>query len=191
MTLQSPTAVSETVGGLSGFGNDEVYEPRRQVKRNMSFEMKRAMENLDYTEADLELLTADSRQFNVLKQSLRNKGAVTNEVLKQKLPLYIKYKKDRLAKTHPEVAEALKQMPTRTRSMGRLERIERMSAVKPVNRLLSDKETRDAEEPQSMLGRIMRPGAKKSTPQRSRSNATKQRSTSRSRGSAPRRGRGL
>lgn len=168
----SPKAVSELLGGLSGFGNDEVYEPRRGVQRSMSGDMKRAMQSLEYSEADLELLAGDSRQFAVLKQSLRKKGAVTNEVLKQKLPLYIKYKKDRLAKTHPEVAEALRNLPQRTLSTGRMERAERSSIVKPVNRVLSEEEKYDAEEPQgalASLGRIMRPTARRATPKRARS----------------------
>ena len=163
--------VTDIWDGLSGFGSDEVYEPRR-VKRSMSGDMKRAMQSLEYSEADLEMLAGDSRQFAILKKSLRNKGAITNEVLKQKLPLYIKYKKDRLAQTHPEVADAMRRMPQRTRSTGRMERAERTSFVKPVNRVLSDEEKYDAEEPATALaslGRILRPQARRSTPRRSSS----------------------
>ncbi|CAB9515395.1 expressed unknown protein [Seminavis robusta] len=167
---RSPMSVTDLFsGGLTGFGGDEVYEPRRNVKRNMSFEMKRAVESLEYSDADLELLAGDSRQFEVLKQSLRKKGAVTNEVLKQKLPLYLKYKKDRLAKSHPEVAEALRQLPGRSRSGGLtpVARVERQSLRKPVNRVLSAKEKADAggsPDPTTaagtVLGRILRPKAR-------------------------------
>lgn len=171
--VQSPTAVAEVVGGgLSGFGDDEVYEPRRRVERSKSGEMQRAMQSLEYSDADLELLAGDSRQFAVLKKSLRSKGAITNEVLKQKLPLYIKYKKDRLAKTHPEVAEALRNMPQRTRSEGRMERVQRQSSSKPANRILTDDEKYEAEEtvnPLASLGRILRPNARKATPKRAKS----------------------
>lgn len=165
--LQSPTAVTEVFGGLSGFGHDEVYEPpKRHVERNLSGDMMKAAQSLVYSEADLELLTQDTRQFEVLKASLRKKGAVTNEILKQKLPLYLKYKKDRLAKTHPEVVEALRRMPARTRSGGRVERMEQESFVKPVNRVLSNKEKG---EDTSVLGRIMRPSARRGTPKRASS----------------------
>jgi hypothetical protein len=170
----SPQTVRDWDGGLTGFGGDEVYEPRRKVNRSMSGDMQRAMKSLEYSEADLELLMADSRQFAVLKQSLRNKGAITNEVLKQKLPLYIKYKKDRLAQTHPEVVDAMRRMPNRTRSGGRMERAERQSIVKPMNRLLTEEEVYEAEQPDGVLGslglgRIMRPAARKGTPKRAAS----------------------
>ena len=166
----SPSAVTEMLGGLSGFGVDEVYEPRRRVPRTMSGDMKKAKESLEYSEFDLELITGDDRQFEVLKQSLRKKGAVTNEVLKQKLPLYLKFKKDRLAQSHPEVAEALRQLPGRTNSgrMPPVERVERQSVRKPVNRVLSSKEQREingTDSPQNMIAtlggtltRITRPG---------------------------------
>jgi len=167
---KSPIGVDEEIGGLSGFGCEETYEPRRQMKRNMSLEMKRAVEGLEYSEMELEMLAQDSRQFNVLKKSLRNKGAVTNEVLKQKLPLFLKYKNDRLAQTNPEAAKAIRNCPPRSFSGGRLTSVsqaERMSGFKPVNRVLSDQEKYEAggatklEQASNLVfGRIMRPGAR-------------------------------
>ena len=160
-------------GGLSGFGVDEVYEPRRNVKRTKSAEMQRAIQSLEYSDVDLELIACDSRQFEGLKQSLRKKGAVTNEVLKQKLPLIIKFKKDRLAQTHPEVVEALRRLPSRAHNLSGVNKVERMSMRKPVNRVLSDEEKHEAEADASTLsgfGRIIRPGARgRGVPQRTNS----------------------
>lgn len=45
--------------------------------------------NLRYTIWDLVALTAEDESFKALKQSLRRNGAVTNEMLKQGLPLFI------------------------------------------------------------------------------------------------------
>jgi hypothetical protein len=161
---KSPKCATEMFGGLSDFGDGEVYAPRRNVKRTKSSEMKRALERLEYTDADVELIAYDSRQFEALKQSLRNKGAVTNEVLKQKLPLFIKFKKDRLAQTHPEVVAALRQLPSRTRNLSGVDKVERMSMRRPVNRILTDEEKYEAGTPDastvSAMSRILRPGAK-------------------------------
>jgi hypothetical protein len=161
---KSPKGATAMIGGLSGFGGDEVYEPRRNVKRTKSSEMQRAIQSLEYSDADVELIAYDARQFEVLKQSLRNKGAVTNEVLKQKLPLFIKFKKDRLAQTHPEVAEALRRLPSRTNSASGANKVERMSTRKPVNRLVTEEEKYAAGAPDastvSAIGRIIRPGAR-------------------------------
>lgn len=165
-------------GGLSGFGGDEVYEPQRgKLQRNTSCEMKRAVQNLGYSEVELELLADDTRQFRALKNSLRSKGAVTNEVLKQKLPLLLKYKNDRLAQTNPEAAQAIRKCPSRSMSGGRKHRpvtqVERNSHLMPVNRVLSEEETYEAGgvvsatvAATSMLGRIIRPSAKASSTRR-------------------------
>ena len=166
-------------GGLSGFGGDEVYEPQRgKLKRHTSCEMKRAVQNLEYSEVELELLADDTRQFRALKNSLRNKGAITNEVLKQKLPLLLKYKNDRLAQTNPEAAQAIRKCPSRSLSGSRknipvVTQVERNSHLLPVNRVLSEEETYEAGgaasatvAASSMLGRIIRPGAKTSSSRR-------------------------
>jgi hypothetical protein len=181
-----PNNVAASAGGLSGFGDDEVYEPRRNVKRNKSAEMQRAVKSLEYSDADVELIAHDARQFEVLKQSLRKKGAVTNEVLKQKLPLFIKFKKDRLAETHPEVHAALRQLPSRSNNLSGANKVERMSQRKPVNRLLTEEEKYEAGAPDastvSAIGRMFRPGtsaksrgaparAKSYSPSRTKANA--------------------
>ena len=141
----------------------------------MSNDMKRAMESLEFSEIDLELLADDNRQFEVLKQSLRKKGAVTNETLKQKLPLYLKYRKDRFARSNPETAEAMRRLPQRTKSTGRIKPVskaERASVLMPANRVLTEQELQEVEEPQSILGRILRPvqRTRGGLPQRTKSN---------------------
>lgn len=182
--MDSPGGVKDSftgggMGGLSGFGGDEVYEPRRNVKRSMSNDMKRAMKSLEYSEIDLELLADDNKNFQILKESLRSKGAVTNEVLKQKLPLYVKYRKDRMARHNPKAAEAqeaMRRLPARSRSTGKMKpvsEIERQSVMRPANRVLTDDEMADAGAPQSItqqVSRILRPAAKRNLPARSKTN---------------------
>lgn len=173
-TTASPPVVREINGSLGGFGSEEVYEPRRRVKRNVSCEMKRAVEHLEYSEVELELL-ADSKTFAALKRSLRNKGAVTNEVLKQKLPLVLKMKNDSLARTNPEAAKAIRKGPSRTFSSGRpISNIERNSSFKAANRVLSESEKTEAapthiQNVGQSLGRIMRPGTRRPAPPRTKS----------------------
>lgn len=48
-----------------------------------------AVENLRYTVWDLVALTNATDSFDALKRSLRQNGAVTNEMLKQGLPLFM------------------------------------------------------------------------------------------------------
>jgi hypothetical protein len=182
---------------LSKFGEEEVYEPPRQVKRSVSDDMKRAVESLEYSPEDLQGLACNSAQFEILKQSLRKNGAVTNEVLKQKLPLFLRYKKDRMAARNPQAAAAaaaaaaasaasaggggiLSRLPRRTRSassasdalaqMSQVSLAERNSNLKPANRVLSPEELEADQPPQSMLGRIIRPNARRNSPMRSSSN---------------------
>lgn len=168
---------------LSNFGSEEEeYEstPRRQVKRSVSCEMKRAVQSLEYSPEDLEILACNSAQFEVLKQSLRKKGAITNEVLKQKLPLFLKYKKDRMAARNPD--GSARGTPRRTKSassatgaLAQMSLAERQSSLKPANRVLTEEELQLDQPPppqQGMIGRILRPNAKRNLPMRTNSSSS-------------------
>ncbi|CAB9496949.1 expressed unknown protein [Seminavis robusta] len=50
---------------------------------------QRAAEGLRYTVYDLVALSAEDKSFRQLKSTLRQNGAVTNEMLKQGLPLFL------------------------------------------------------------------------------------------------------
>lgn len=54
-----------------------------------------SMRHLQYNQDDVNGIIDDQKEFARLKATLKKKGAVTNEVLKQRLHYYVKAKKDR------------------------------------------------------------------------------------------------
>ena len=88
---------------LASFGADSVYEPSTKQSATASSQsqsseaalspprFEHAMQQLQYSPEALKELADNGRQFNLLKRSLRKNGAVTNEVLKQKLPLFLSF----------------------------------------------------------------------------------------------------
>ena len=54
-----------------------------------------SMRRLQYNQADVNGIIGDQKEFERLKATLKKKGAITNEVLKQGLHFYVKAKKDR------------------------------------------------------------------------------------------------
>ena len=88
---------------LASFGSDTVYEPSAKqsavatasqchsLAAQSPPKFERAMQQLQCSPADLKELAENARQFDLLKRSLRKNGAVTNEVLKQKLPLFLSF----------------------------------------------------------------------------------------------------
>lgn len=54
-----------------------------------------SMRHLQFNQADVDGIVADPKEFERLKATLKKKGVVTNEVLKQRLHYYVKAKKDR------------------------------------------------------------------------------------------------
>ena len=64
--------------------------PLKPLREQLDFgHHEDAVENLRYTVWDLVALTAATDSFEALKRSLRQNGAVTNEMLKQGLPLFM------------------------------------------------------------------------------------------------------
>lgn len=54
-----------------------------------------SMRQFGYTAADVTDIIDDQQEFERLKATLKKKGAITNEVLKQRIHFYVKAKKDR------------------------------------------------------------------------------------------------
>jgi hypothetical protein len=103
LSITSPTSVTsqfvEKVSKLEGLldlnipsmnasYNNMSNSSRRQTAARFGRYQDQAME-LDYTPEDLQALVGGS-DFERLKRTLRNKGAVTNEMLRQVLPLVVK-----------------------------------------------------------------------------------------------------
>jgi Putative GTPase activating protein for Arf len=80
-----PFNLNDGSGGLGGSYNGPSH--RRGGRRPSRHESLR--KKLAYTDADLLKIAQDDNEFRRLKAGLKNKGAVTNEVLKQRLYAFV------------------------------------------------------------------------------------------------------
>ena len=106
---------------LASFGAETVYEPSPRRPSTISSSQQliaggdqqlqspprfaHALQRLQCSTEDLKMLADNQNQFDLLKRSLRKRGAVTNEVLKQKLPLFLSYSKSRRRMLQPNGLE--------------------------------------------------------------------------------------
>ena len=73
-------------------------EAPAEKKPKVPKRIRKQADAMQYTQADVEKLILDPRQFKKLQRSLRNRGAVTNELLKQNLSLVVQQAKKEQSK---------------------------------------------------------------------------------------------